>query len=70
MSGLGYLIRGAANTSPPPCGEGSGVGVVQYGILVPRGTTPLPNPPPQGRREFSAARPELYLQAAGGEGRI
>ena len=31
--------------SPPPCGEGSGVGVCES---VPRGY-PLPNPPPQGR---------------------
>jgi protein ImuB len=41
----------AARFSPPPCGEGSGVGVARYGTSVPRGTTPHPNPPPQGGRE-------------------
>src|SRR5215470_15848050 len=42
--------------SPPPCGEGSGVGVEGYGISVPHGTTPLPNPPPQGGREPRRSR--------------
>jgi hypothetical protein len=36
---------------PPPCGEGSGVGVVRGGTAVPHGTTPHPDPPPQGGRE-------------------
>src|SRR5580692_3122120 len=34
--------------SPPPCGEGSGVGVPQTPTLQ---LTPLPDPPPQGGRE-------------------
>ena len=34
--------------SPPPCGEGSGVGVSRMQCLW---LTPLPNPPPQGGRE-------------------
>ncbi len=33
--------------SPPPCGEGSGVGVTSLRA------TPLPNPPPQGGREHT-----------------
>jgi hypothetical protein len=37
--------------SPPPCGEGLGVGVVRCGNAVPDCTTPLPTPPPQGGRE-------------------
>ena len=41
----------ASGSSPPPCGEGSGVGVEPSGATVPRGTTPHPNPPPQGGRE-------------------
>jgi hypothetical protein len=36
----------AARTSPPPCGEGLGVGVTSYARSTPSGTTPLPNPPP------------------------
>jgi precorrin-3B synthase len=36
--------------SPPPCGEGSGVGVDSAVTRV----TPLPNPPPQGGREQAA----------------
>jgi N-methylhydantoinase A len=32
--------------SPPPCGEGSGVGVGRDGTAVPHGTTPHPDPPP------------------------
>src|SRR6266446_2777657 len=36
----------AANSSPPPCGEGSGVGVGRCGTSVPHGTTPHPIPPP------------------------
>jgi allophanate hydrolase len=43
-----------ADFSPPPCGEGSGVGVEPSGITVPYGTTPHPDPPPQGGREFRA----------------
>ncbi|HEV3186129.1 MAG TPA: cobaltochelatase subunit CobN, partial [Xanthobacteraceae bacterium] len=50
-------LSSAANSSPPPCGEGSGVGVVRGGTVVPHGTTPHPNPPPQGGRESIAALP-------------
>src|SRR6516162_2683950 len=37
--------------SPPPCGEGAGVGVATLTHLCATSTTPLPNPPPQGGRE-------------------
>ena len=41
--------------SPPPCGEGSGVGVERLMLAPARHTsTPLPNPPPQGGREHTA----------------
>src|SRR5258706_5784794 len=46
-----WVCRQPPPCSPPPCGEGSGVGVGRYGISVPHGTTPHPNPPPQGGRE-------------------
>src|SRR5258708_4495301 len=32
--------------SPPPCGEGSGVGAVRWGTLVPSPPDPPPRPPP------------------------
>src|SRR5437773_3866830 len=38
-------------SSAPPCGEGLGVGVVRCGAVVQHGTTPHPDPPPQGGRE-------------------
>ncbi len=47
----------ATHSSPPPCGEGSGVGVARCGNSVPHGTTPHPNPPPQRGREADAALP-------------
>src|SRR5439155_7397754 len=37
--------------SLPPCGGGSGWGVVQWGTTVPHRTTPAPNPSPQGGGE-------------------
>jgi hypothetical protein len=43
----------AANFSPPPCGEGSGVGVARCGTPVPNGTPPHPDPPP---REVGSTR--------------
>src|SRR5215813_1079451 len=36
----------AADSSPPPCGEGLGVGVGEWATSVLRGTTPHPIPPP------------------------
>jgi excinuclease ABC subunit C len=38
-------------SSPPPCGEGLGVGVVPPGDRSPSGTTPLSISPPQEERE-------------------
>jgi branched-chain amino acid transport system permease protein len=50
---LGAKIRfaGAANSSPPPCGEGMVAGVGRCGTAV----APPPIPPPQGGRESPAA---------------
>jgi hypothetical protein len=39
-------FAGAANSSPPPCGEGWEVGVGRCGTAVPYCTTPHPIPPP------------------------
>jgi Family of unknown function (DUF5681) len=44
--GAGLRLNGATDSSPPPCGEGSGVGVEPVGAPVALGTTPHPNPPP------------------------
>jgi cobaltochelatase CobN len=71
LAGAGYAVEdapqntrslldeldGAAHSSPPPCGEVWGVGVGRGGTAVPHGTTPHPNPPPQGGREILAALP-------------
>src|SRR5215470_1200006 len=46
----------AANSSPPPCGEGSGVGVEPVCTAMPHGTTPHPDPPPHGGREVRAVK--------------
>jgi acyl-CoA synthetase (AMP-forming)/AMP-acid ligase II len=35
LAGAGLWRSSAANSSPPPCGEGSGVGVVRGGIALP-----------------------------------
>src|ERR1700674_4042664 len=40
--------------SPPPCGEGGGVGVAGL-AAVPQSATPHPDPPPQGGREKNTA---------------
>ena len=56
-TGVRLSLDDAANSSPPPCGEGSGVGVGRFGTSVLRGTTPHPIPPPQGGRE--SKRPPL-----------
>ena len=53
--GGAHLEHGRAATavgSPPPCGEGSGVGVRVEKQTLPT-ATPLPTPPPQGGREHT-----------------
>ncbi|TMJ89989.1 MAG: hypothetical protein E6G76_07050 [Alphaproteobacteria bacterium] len=60
--------------SPPPCGEGLGVGVARCfsdgATNIPR-TTPLPTPPPQGGREQTefAARADFICHQASMTGR-
>jgi hypothetical protein len=49
MSGFAFTRRDA--DSPPPCGEGLGVGVAPLGERRASGTTPIPLPSPQGGRE-------------------
>jgi two-component system sensor histidine kinase UhpB len=54
-------FAGAANSSPPPCGEGRGAEVARGGTAVPYCTTPHPIPPPQGGREHLVAAPHVNL---------
>ena len=44
---------GAANSSPPPCGEGSGVGVVRGGMALPQPPDPPPRPSPSRNRVYA-----------------
>src|ERR1700730_16679354 len=46
-----------AVSSPPPCGEGLGVGVVRLGSSFARTPDPLPSPPPQGGRSRLSVLP-------------
>src|SRR6516165_5904927 len=58
----------AADSSPPPCGEGKGrpswVGIEPSDTTVPHGATPHPLPPPQGGGE-SARLPFVNLTPMG-----
>jgi hypothetical protein len=47
--------------SPPPCGEGSGVGVSKHSFLC---GTPTPHPSPQGGGEKKLARNDGDYDAA------
>src|SRR5262249_60458441 len=58
MRSLLLMQIGAAHSmrSPPPCGEGMGVGGARFLSVAPPSSyriTPLPNPPPQGGREHT-----------------
>ncbi len=48
--------------SPPPCGEGLGVGVVRCGDTAAHFATPLPTPPPQGGREQTEFAARLCIK--------
>ncbi|HEV3371621.1 MAG TPA: DNA polymerase Y family protein, partial [Xanthobacteraceae bacterium] len=51
--GCAWAVARFGDFSPPPCGDGSGVGVARCGTPVPHGTTHHPNPPP---REVGSTR--------------
>jgi hypothetical protein len=60
----------AASTffSPPPCGEGPGVGVVQWGTMVQQPHDPPPRPSPaRGEGEVRAGRPRSQDVRSTGE---
>jgi precorrin-3B synthase len=66
LAGLEPLsARPGGADSLPPCGRGSGWGVVQRGSEVPHLATPAPNPSPQGGGETSAAPSHLTLVPIG-----
>src|SRR5215470_8999402 len=52
---IGVNLRrgGAANSSPPPCGEGLGVGVVRGGTALPQPPDPPPRPSPSRNRVYA-----------------
>jgi hypothetical protein len=58
-----FMHKSAADSvgSPPPCGEGLGVGVDVGAHASRHNYDPLPTPPPQGGREQteSVARPDF-----------
>ena len=56
-AGIASRFAGVANSSPPPCGEGMGVGVRKWRTTEKHCTTPHPIPPPQGGRESPVAGP-------------
>jgi hypothetical protein len=58
LIGTGSRFDVAANSSPPPCGEGSGVGVGRSGNVMPHGTTPHPTLPHKGEG-VAAARHDV-----------
>ncbi|HEV3371424.1 MAG TPA: precorrin-3B synthase [Xanthobacteraceae bacterium] len=64
LAGLEPLGRGGAD-SLPPCGGGSGWGVVPWGTEVPHLATPTPDPSPQGGGEKLAASSRLKLAPRG-----
>jgi uroporphyrinogen-III synthase len=51
----------AAKLSPPPGGEGSGVGVVSGGTAFPQPPDPAPHPSPTRGEGVEAVRPQLNL---------
>src|ERR1700730_17889717 len=50
-----------ASSSPPPCGEGWGGGVVEWGNYVPLPPDPPPQPSPTRGEGVAAAQPQLNL---------
>src|SRR5215471_2309666 len=51
--GVNLCRNGAANSSPPPCGEGLGVGVVRGGTALPQLLDPPPRPSPSRNRVYA-----------------
>src|SRR5215471_19553473 len=49
--GINFCRGGTANSSPPPCGEGLGVGVDECCTAVPLPPDPPPQPSPTRGRE-------------------
>jgi hypothetical protein len=64
---IGVRLSGgrAPRDSLPPCGGGMGWGVVPWGTAVPRGSTPTPDPSPQGGGEETVATSNLNLTLMG-----
>jgi tRNA pseudouridine32 synthase/23S rRNA pseudouridine746 synthase len=70
--GRGALLPGAdlrrnsaVHSSPPPCGEGSGMGVARGGTVLPQPPAPPYQPSPTRGDGVAMARPELKLAPLG-----
>src|ERR1700730_6522351 len=57
LIGASLRRNSAANSSPPPCGEGSGVEVARGGIALPQPPDPPPHPSPTRGEGVMVARP-------------
>ncbi|HMA73440.1 MAG TPA: class I adenylate-forming enzyme family protein [Xanthobacteraceae bacterium] len=64
IAGAGLRRDSAANSSPPPCGEGSGVGVEEWDKAVPPRHDPPPQPSPTRGEGVAAVRPGRSSAAA------
>jgi very-short-patch-repair endonuclease len=68
QAAVAVVSRGsAAHSSPPPCGEGSGVGVAPEGTAATQFFDPPPHPSPTRGEGVPAAQPQLNSQPALGE---
>src|SRR5215475_60527 len=52
-TGVSLRRNSAANSSPPPCGEGLGVGVERGGTALPQPPDPPPQPSPSRNRVYA-----------------
>src|SRR5215475_10400794 len=59
--GVNFCRGGTANSSPPPCGEGSGVGVDECCTAVPLPPDPPPQPSPTRGEGVAVGRPQPNL---------
>ena len=59
LKGASLYSRGAANSSPPPCGEGAGAGVKIGGMPSPRSHDPPPQLTPARGQGVATAQPHV-----------
>jgi protein ImuB len=62
---VGLCRNNAANSSPPPCGEGLGMGVLGGGIASPQLLDPPPRPSPTRGEGIAEVQPQFNLTRMG-----